>query len=138
VAPEAPRDKGTTSVSAYSTWPDATLSGRMAWQGVTVTSTVNLEFGACVMDPTTGIVLNNEMDDFSTAGAANYFGLPPSAANAIAPGKRPLSSMSPVIVLRGGRPVQLCRQLSTSSGTGCLRQRPWARAVCTTSLCRTT
>ena len=56
--------------------------------------------------PGTGLVLNNEMDDFAAApGVPNYFGLVGSEANAVAGGKRPLSSMSPTVVLKEGRPV---------------------------------
>jgi gamma-glutamyltranspeptidase/glutathione hydrolase len=67
---------------------------------------VNTSFGSKVVIPGTGLVLNNEMDDFSIQpGVPNAFGLVGSDQNAIAPGKRPLSSMSPTIVLREGRPV---------------------------------
>jgi len=63
------------------------------------TETVNTEFGSGFMVPGTGVLLNNEMDDFSaSAGASNVYGLVGSAANAIAPGKRPLSSMAPAFV----------------------------------------
>jgi gamma-glutamyltranspeptidase / glutathione hydrolase len=56
--------------------------------------------------PGTGVVLNNEMDDFSAQpGATNYFGLVGADANAVAPGKRPLSSMTPTIVLKDGSPM---------------------------------
>jgi len=73
---------------------------------VSVTTTLNGYFGAQVMAPETGVLLNDEMDDFSAApGAANGFGLVQGSANAIAPGKRPLSSMSPTIVLKDGQPV---------------------------------
>jgi len=73
---------------------------------VAVTYTLNEWFGAKVMPATTGIVLNNEMDDFtSKPGEANVYGLVQGEANAIAPGKRPLSSMSPTIVLRDGKVV---------------------------------
>ncbi len=73
---------------------------------VALTATINTGFGAKVIVPGTGVLLNNEMDDFSTApGEPNVFGLLGAEANAIAPGKRPLSSMSPTVVLRDGRPI---------------------------------
>jgi gamma-glutamyltranspeptidase/glutathione hydrolase len=73
---------------------------------VACTATVNTGFGSKVVVPGTGIVLNNQMDDFSVQpGVANHFGLIGAEANAVAPGKRPLSSMSPTIVLRGDEPV---------------------------------
>jgi len=74
------------------------------WVGIT--ATVNTSFGSKVVVPGTGVVLNNEMDDFSIQpGVPNAFGLVGARANAIEPGKRPLSSMSPTIVLKEGRPV---------------------------------
>jgi len=73
---------------------------------VAITATVNTGFGSKVIVPATGVILNNEMDDFSVApGSPNAFGLLGAEANAIAPGKRPLSSMSPTIVLDDGRPI---------------------------------
>lgn len=73
---------------------------------VACTATVNTAFGSKVVIPGTGVVMNDEMDDFSTQpGVANYFGLIGAEANAVMPGKRPLSSMSPTIVLRKGRPI---------------------------------
>jgi gamma-glutamyltranspeptidase/glutathione hydrolase len=73
---------------------------------VALTQTVNLLFGSGLTVPGTGIVLNNEMDDFSVApDVPNAFGLiDVRGANAIAPGKRPLSSMTPTIVLKDGKP----------------------------------
>jgi len=69
------------------------------------TYTLNLGFGSGVVIPGTGILMNNEMDDFSAApGAPNAFGLVGGEANAIAPGKRPLSSMTPTLVLKDGAP----------------------------------
>ena len=71
-----------------------------------VTYTLNDWFGAKVMVPTTGVLLNNEMDDFTVKpGVPNLYGLVQGATNAIAPGKRPLSSMSPTIVTQDGKPV---------------------------------
>ena len=73
---------------------------------VAVTYTLNGGFGAAVIAPGTGFLLNDEMDDFTVKpGAPNLFGLVQGTANAIAPGKRPLSSMSPAIVEKDGRPV---------------------------------
>ncbi len=73
---------------------------------VACTSTINTSFGSKVMVPGTGIFLNNQMDDFSIEpGVPNAFHLIGAEANAISPGKRPLSSMSPTIVLRDGKPV---------------------------------
>lgn len=73
---------------------------------VACTATINTTFGAKVVIPGTGVVMNNEMDDFAAApGTANHFGLVGAEANAVAPLKRPLSSMSPTIVLRDGRPI---------------------------------
>jgi gamma-glutamyltranspeptidase/glutathione hydrolase len=73
---------------------------------VACTATVNTSFGSKVVVPETGVVLNNQMDDFSIQpGVSNYFGLVGAEANAVAPGKRPLSSMSPTIVLKDGKPI---------------------------------
>jgi gamma-glutamyltranspeptidase / glutathione hydrolase len=64
---------------------------------VAATLSINYPFGACIVPPGTGVLLNNEMDDFSVKpGAPNLYGLVGAEANAIAPGKRPLSSMTPV------------------------------------------
>ncbi|UBF29621.1 gamma-glutamyltransferase [Kovacikia minuta CCNUW1] len=71
---------------------------------VSLTFTINLEFGAGVVVPGTGILLNNEMDDFAIApDVPNAFGLVGRDANAIAPGKTPLSSMTPTIVTENGQ-----------------------------------
>jgi gamma-glutamyltranspeptidase/glutathione hydrolase len=73
---------------------------------VACTATINTTFGSKVVVPGTGVVLNNEMDDFAIeAGVPNAFGLVGGDANAVAAGKRPLSSMSPTIVLQNGEPV---------------------------------
>lgn len=69
-----------------------------------ITQTVNYGFGAGVVVPGTGVLLNNEMDDFSSApGVPNAYGLVGGEANSIQPGKIPLSSMTPTIVLRDGK-----------------------------------
>ncbi|MCC4307485.1 gamma-glutamyltransferase [Alcanivorax marinus] len=66
---------------------------------VAATLSINLPFGSGFMPPGTGVILNNEMDDFSSKpGSPNAYGLVGSRANAIAPGKRPLSSMTPTFV----------------------------------------
>ncbi|MFT9258551.1 MAG: gamma-glutamyltransferase [Acetobacter sp.] len=73
---------------------------------ISTTYTLNGWFGAKVMAGDAGFFLNDEMDDFSIKpGAFNMFGIPGSTANAIAPGKTPLSSMAPTILSRGGKPV---------------------------------
>ena len=73
---------------------------------VDVTTTINTVFGAEITVPSLGLVLNDEMDDFSVApGVPNAFHLIGEKSNAIAPGKRPLSSMSPTIALKSGHPV---------------------------------
>jgi gamma-glutamyltranspeptidase/glutathione hydrolase len=73
---------------------------------VSVTYTINDDFGAKVIAGGTGFFLNDEMDDFTAKpGAANLFGLVQGKANTIAPGKRPLSSMTPTIILKDGKPV---------------------------------
>jgi gamma-glutamyltranspeptidase/glutathione hydrolase len=71
---------------------------------VSTTYTINGRFGAQVVAPGTGFLLNDEMDDFTTkVGEQNLFGLVQGATNAIAPGKRPLSSMAPSLITKGGK-----------------------------------
>jgi gamma-glutamyltranspeptidase / glutathione hydrolase len=86
-----------TAIDADGTW-------------VAMTATVNTSFGSKLIVPGTGVVLNNQMDDFSIApGTANAFGLIGAANNAVGPGKRPLSSMSPTIVVdASNQPVLTC------------------------------
>ena len=68
------------------------------------TQTINLTFGSGIVASGTGILLNNEMDDFATSpGKQNAFGLVQGSVNEVQPGKRPLSSMTPTIVVRDGR-----------------------------------
>jgi gamma-glutamyltranspeptidase/glutathione hydrolase len=90
----APDDGGTSHFSILDAKGNA----------VACTETINTHFGSYVVEPKFGIVLNNEMDDFtSLPGVPNAFGLIQSEANSIAPGKRPLSSMTPTILVRDGR-----------------------------------
>lgn len=87
-------DAGTTHVSVMDE----------AGNAVAITQTVNTLFGSGITVPGTGIVLNNEMDDFAVmAGAPNLWGVSGSDANAVAPRKRPLSSMTPTILVKDGR-----------------------------------
>ena len=90
-----PDDSGTTHLSTADAEGNA----------VALTETINTPFGSGITVPGTGIVLNNEMDDFSVApNRPNAYGLIDTrGANAVAPGKRPLSSMTPTIVQKDGR-----------------------------------
>jgi len=82
---------------------------------VSVTYTLNDWFGTKITAAHTGVLLNNEMDDFTAkVGVPNSYGLMQGAANAIAPGKRPLSSMSPSIVTKDGKPLMI---LGTPGGS---------------------
>ena len=77
-----------------------------AGNAVAVTYTLNTNFGSGIVAKGTGILLNNEMDDFSVKpGVANAYGLVGGDANAVQAGKRPLSSMTPALVLKDGKPV---------------------------------
>jgi gamma-glutamyltranspeptidase/glutathione hydrolase len=82
---------------------------------VSVTYTLNSWFGAKVTAAHTGVQLNDEMDDFTAkVGVPNQFGLVQGKANVISPGKRPLSSMTPTIVTRDGKPLMV---LGTPGGS---------------------
>ena len=77
-----------------------------AGNAVAVTYTLNTNFGSGIVAKGTGILLNNEMDDFSAKpGVANAYGLVGGDANAVAAKKRPLSSMTPTLVLKDGKPT---------------------------------
>jgi gamma-glutamyltranspeptidase/glutathione hydrolase len=94
--PQPPRDHGTSHLCVID------HEGNM----VSLTTTINTAFGAKLTVPHTGIVLNNEMDDFALApGISNVYGLRGAGPNSIAPGKRPVSSMTPTMVLKNGLPV---------------------------------
>lgn len=77
-----------------------------AGNAVSMTVTLNDEFGAKVVAPGTGVLMNDEMDDFTpNPGAANSYGVVQGDANAIVPGKAPRSSMTPTILTKDGKPV---------------------------------
>jgi len=89
-------NQGTSHLSVVDRWGNA----------VALTTTINTSFGSHVVAGRTGIILNNQMDDFAARpGEPNAFGLIQGKGNAVAPGKRPLSSMSPTLVMRQGRLV---------------------------------
>lgn len=90
-----PEDHGTTHYSIADKYGNI----------VAATETVNTYFGSQVVIPETGILMNNQMDDFSVQpGVPNAFGLIGNENNSIQPGKKPLSSMSPTIILKDGKP----------------------------------
>ena len=91
---------------------------------VAITSTINTSFGSKIIVPGTGVILNNEMDDFSLApGVPNHFGLVGNKNNCVEAGKRPLSSMSPTIVLKDGQPVLT---VGAAGGPKIITQVLWA------------
>lgn len=104
-------DRATPSISlkgaaAFKQGSDTTHFSILDQEGnrVAATLSINAPFGAAFTVPGTGVLLNDEMDDFSAKpGAANGYGLVGSEANAIAPGKRPLSSMTPTFLEDDGR-----------------------------------
>ncbi|GIL61114.1 hypothetical protein Vafri_15488 [Volvox africanus] len=85
----SPEDHGTSHIAILDAYGNA----------VSVTTTINAIFGSNLISKSTGILFNNEMDDFSRNDTANKYNLPPAVANSIEPFKRPLSSMSPAMVL---------------------------------------
>lgn len=90
-----PDDGGTSHYCVVDRWGNI----------VSATETINTGFGCLLYVESLGIVLNNEMDDFTTeSGQVNAYGLRQSDANLVGPRKRPLSSMTPTIVLKDGKP----------------------------------
>jgi gamma-glutamyltranspeptidase/glutathione hydrolase len=96
-SPHPPADSGTSHVSVLD----------REGMAVACSETINLYWGSCVEVPGFGFLLNDEMDDFTTRSAANAYGLVQSDRNRPAPGKKPLSSMCPTIVLENGRPLAI-------------------------------
>ena len=83
-------DSGTSHVSIIDIYGNA----------VSLTTTINTYFGSCIISPSTGIIFNNEMDDFSNpSNTSNYFNLASGPNNYPTPGKRPISSMSPSVLV---------------------------------------
>ncbi|GMH33203.1 hypothetical protein BSKO_01037 [Bryopsis sp. KO-2023] len=86
-------DHGTTHISIVDKERNA----------VAITSTVNTILGSMVYSESTGVLLNSQMDDFSRPDTPNFFDVPPSEPNFIAAGKKPISSMSPMIFVKDGK-----------------------------------
>ncbi len=94
--PQLPNDAGTSHYCIVDRWGN--------W--VVATETINTSFGSLAAIDELGLILNDEMDDFSAQrGKANAFGLLQSDRNSVEPGKRPLSSMTPTLILKNGQPV---------------------------------
>ncbi len=95
---QLPEDAGTSHFCVVDRWGNVVVS----------TETINTSFGSLAAVAEWGIILNNQMDDFAAEpGKPNAYGLIQSERNAIAPGKRPLSSMCPTIVLKDDKPYLL-------------------------------
>ncbi|HNO77247.1 MAG TPA: gamma-glutamyltransferase [Phycisphaerae bacterium] len=95
-AQQIPNDDGTSHYCIVDQWGN--------W--VVATETINTSFGSLAAIDEFGLILNDEMDDFSAMrGEANAFGLLQSDRNAVEPGKRPLSSMTPTLIVKDGQPI---------------------------------
>ena len=100
--------KHTTHISVMDRWGGA----------VSLTTTLNTGFGSCVVAKGTGVLLNNQMDDFSLQpGVPNSYGLVSEEVNAIAPGKIPLSSTSPTLVFQKDRPGRVLIAVGSPGGS---------------------
>lgn len=106
--PEVPGAKNTTHISAIDADGNA----------VAMTTTVNYGFGSCVVAKGTGILLNDQMDDFAAQpGTPNAYGLVQGEANAVAPGKVPLSSMTPTLVFMKDDPKRVMLAVGSPGGS---------------------
>lgn len=122
-------DMGTANIAVIAPNGDA----------ISVTSTINTRFGSWVVSESTGILLNSQMDDFSTPGLVNTYGVYPSDTNFIEPGKRPQSSVSPSILVDQNGDVQMVvgaaggTKITTSTALTIIRHiwehKPIAQAV---------
>lgn len=107
-ADAGPPPKNTTHISVIDAEGNA----------VALTTTVNYYFGSCLVAKGTGVLLNDEMDDFAARpGTPNVFGLVTGEANAVGPGKVPLSSMSPTLVFQKGRPHEVFLAVGSPGGS---------------------
>ena len=103
-----PEQKNTTHLSVVDAWGNA----------VALTTTVNYLFGSCLVAKGTGVLLNDEMDDFAAQpGTPNAYGLVTGEPNAIAPGKVPLSSMSPTLVFQKEHPDEVLLSVGSPGGS---------------------
>jgi gamma-glutamyltranspeptidase / glutathione hydrolase len=106
-SPSGPERKNTTHLSVLD----------RAGNAVALTTTLNGAFGSCLVAPGTGILLNNQMDDFAAQPMRpNTYGVVTGEANAIAPGKTPLSSMSPTLVFQKAHPERVLLALGSPGG----------------------
>ncbi|UYV76107.1 hypothetical protein LAZ67_13002539 [Cordylochernes scorpioides] len=109
------KDKGTSHNAVIASNGDA----------VSVSSTVNGYFGSKRRSPSTGIIFNNQMDDFAVPGVVNSFGLPPTPCNLVTPGQRPMSSTSPTIIVNKDGDVRLA--IGAVGGSRIISALSWDR-----------
>jgi gamma-glutamyltranspeptidase/glutathione hydrolase len=126
--------KATPSTEVLPAPPEAVQSGAGAFEerkqtahvsvvdrqgnAVALTTTINYYFGSCVVAKGTGVLLNDEMDDFTAKPfVPNIYGLAMGESNAIAPGKRPASSMSPTLVFQKGQPDRILLAVGSPGGS---------------------
>ncbi|XP_050036058.3 scoloptoxin SSD14-like [Dermacentor andersoni] len=116
-------DYGLDSVSAEDHGSGQLVIVAPDGDAIAMTSTINTPFGALVASSSTGIILNNQMHDFSTQGTADVYGFPAGKENDIAPGKSPMSSLTPLIVVdRSGDVLFVGSALGGTKCTSALTQ----------------